>query len=379
MNKFDLIVKSPGINNNTKLMNQLDKKKILSDLELFYRINRKLNYIVVTGSNGKTTVTSLIESVLKSCSFVACGNIGKPIFDYIYENLNGLIVEASSYMLEYIYNFKPNIFILLNIEKHHLEHHLTFENYYMSKFKPLKNMLENDIVIYNLDDSIIKEELKKYNLKKYSFSMIDKNANCYYEEGIIYYENKVFMNLEDLSLIGEHNIKNIMTTILTCKKSCPNLKDELIINRIKCFQPLKHRLEIFFENSNTIFINDSKSTNPFSTIEAIKTISKKYSDKKIILIMGGKKENFDYSILNQYLVSIDRLYLYGECAKKISKETKIDNQIFPNIENIIRISDFTDRVVLFSPGAPSFDQFKNYEDRGEIFKNLVIEKYKKTI
>lgn len=374
---YDLIIKSPGISNDTKLMKIVDKTKVITDLELFYSFRKDLNLIVITGSNGKTTVTSLIGKILKDYSYDVCGNIGTPIFEFIETKSAGLVVEASSYMLEYIKDFKPNVFVILNIENHHLEHHKTFRNYYECKLKPLKNMKKNDIVIYNYDDEFLKDELKKYNVLKYTFSMKNNNADCYYENSTIYYKQDEFMKTNKLKVIGEHNIKNIMASILAVKGLSLNIENELVKNRINTFEPLSHRLEKFYEVDETVFINDSKSTNPYSTIEAIKSVKDKYQNKLINLIMGGKLETFNYSCLKIYLPYINEIFLFGECAEKIKNELDINNQLFPNLEALINENNFNDSVVLFSPGAPSFDQFDNFEKRGEHFKELIIDKYKK--
>lgn len=378
---YDYVIKSPGIPNNTKLLNSItNKTKILTDIELFYKLKKNNKSIVVTGSNGKTTVTSLLGVLLKNKKYGVCGNIGIPIFDCVESNFNGLIIEASSYMLEYVNEFKPNVFVLLNIEQHHLEHHKTFENYCRCKFNPIKNMSKDNILIYNFDDEVVKEEVNKFNLRKYSFSVKNNKSDCYYNNGIIYYNQCEYVKTDQFKLVGIHNIKNIMAAILTCKAITENgdiIEDEYIINQINSFEPLTHRLEKFYETDDLIFINDSKSTNPFATTEAINSVSLKYPEKSIHLIMGGKKENFDYHVLFSKLPYLNGIYLYGECADKIKKDLKIDSQIFPDIDSIFKIKKFKKGVVLFSPGAPSFDQFMDFEKRGEYFKNLIIKTFKK--
>lgn len=374
---FDLIVKSPGIVNNTYLLKNVKKNRVVTDLELFYRLNKSFDLITITGSNGKTTVTSLIEKVLNNFNYVACGNIGIPIFDYIDSQIKGLIVEASSFMLEYCKTFKPRIFVILNIEKHHLSHHLTFDNYLNSKLTPLKNMTNNDIIIYNYDDLIIKNEIIKYNCKKYSFSLNNKKSDCYLDNNYIYYNNKKFMSIDKLKLIGFHNIKNILASILVFQKIGFLIEDELIISSINNFQPLEHRLEKFLETSDLIFINDSKSTNPFATKEAIDSVKNYYKNKDIILIMGGKNENYDYSILLEKKKFLKKILLYGENKEKIKEELLVQDKVLSTIDEIINSLDVKNSVVLFSPGAPSYDQFQNFEERGTIFKNLIFKKYMK--
>ncbi len=372
-----LIIKSSGIPNNTHFLLSVKEKNIdvVTDLEFFFQIKEIDKCICVTGSNGKTTVTSLLQEILKEEGYEACGNIGIPIFDKINNQNNKLIIEASSYMLEYVKRFRPNVFIILNIEKHHLDHHHTFINYLKAKIKPLKNMGKDDIVIYQKDNVILERIINCYEMKKYSFSIDDDSSNCYYKNSFIYLNNEKVIETDKLNLIGIHNKENVMVALLTLNALNINYQEK--INKIYQFKPLSHRLEKVFSNysSSILFINDSKSTNIHSLEVAIKAIKDEYKNKKFYLIVGGMKINQDYSSLNKYESIFDKIYLYGkagvEYLKGLAKNHVWYKDLKTLLDNILKEKYENNDIILFSPGAPSYDEFKSFEERGEYFKRIV--------
>ena len=378
MNDIKLIIKSSGIANNTPLiLSALENNiEIITDLEFFYRLYYPEDLICVTGSNGKTTVTSLLGETLKEEGYEVCGNIGIPIFDKIYLNKAKLIIEASSYMLEYTKHFKPHIMIILNLEKHHLDHHQTFVNYIKAKIKALKNMNEDDVIIYHQDNILLDRIIKVYNVNRLSFSVKDDLADCYLKDYFIYFDNKRIIDVNKLHLVGTHNIQNIMVTLLTLHSLKINFQDHL--ETLYNFKTLSHRLENIFPNksNSALFINDSKSTNIHSLEVAIKTIIEKYINKKYYLIVGGTNINQDYSVIKKYEKVFTKIYFYGDAGKRYANILNKEEECFNKLENLLNIllkESFTeDDVILFSPGAPSYGEFKSYIERGNYFKMIIM-------
>lgn len=371
----ELIIKSPGIKNNTLFIKKAHYFgiKIISDIEYLYSqiINNKIDpcIISITGTNGKTTTTSILKSVLDD--FYTCGNIGTGLFDNN-KLVDRYLIECSSYMLEYTKTFKPSIHVILNIEKHHLSHHGSYVNYIKSKIKPLKNMNEDELFIFDDDNLLLKRIANVYVCKKESFSVKNNLAICYLKDDLIYYKNESILDVKTLKLNGIHNYKNIMASIIILKYL--NIDPDKI-SMIKQFEPLQHRLE-FFKTSNyqsTVFINDSKSTSPYALYEAVNLVKSKYNNKEIILLVGGKKEDVNYSLFDKVNNLVYKAYAFGEIASLI----KYANMRFKNLSvliNYLKNSELSNKVILFSPGAPSLDEFKNYEERGEYFKNSFIYK-----
>lgn len=382
LKKYDYIIKSSGIAFDTKLLIDASKAQIpvISDLELFYLFNKKTNYLGVTGSNGKTTTTVLIDKILETTYLGDMGgNVGIPLFSLIEEDNEYLVIECSSFMLHNIDKFTPHIYIILNVEHHHLNIHHTFSSYVKDKLKPLKNMTPNDIVIYNYDDKVLNRQIRNYQINKYSFSLKDNNlfASCYLVDDAIYYENELFVKINELILRESHNLQNIMASIIVGK--IMGVSDQNILNIIKTFVGLPHRLEKVYDTNDLTIYNDSKATNPFATIKAIETISQDSFNKEVILILGGEEKHEDYTCLKEYLNEINKIYLFGA-----NKETIIDTllkskkflnyEVKNNLEEII--IDIRKRmnkpmIILFSPASASHDMYENFEVRGNEFKNLI--------
>lgn len=376
LDDIDCIIKSPGIPNNTSLIVCAESKKIkiISDLELFYLLNKPKYNIFISGSNGKTTVTSLMGKLLEEIGFKVSGNIGIPLFDNYLSTYN--IIECSSYMLEYINEFKPNIYVLLNIKKHHLDHHYSFKNYIKAKLKPLKKMKEDDVLIYFKDDVILDRVVQVYNVRKLSFSLFDKNAECYLNNSHLYLDDKEILDANNLKLLGQDNFCNVMASLLVLKELNVDILNKLDI--ILNFHPLPHRLEMFFVPNYplTVFYNDSKSTNIYSLNSAISVICDKYKNKKVILIIGGREIKQDYKIDFYKYNNIFDIYFFGKAGLNYKKSNGFNSNDFPSLEKLLsflRIRDFSsDEVVLFSPGAPSMDEFSSFEERGKYFKEYFI-------
>lgn len=373
----DVLIKSPGIRNDERIVSDfLDKKKkIVTDLELLSEYLGGKKTICVTGTNGKSTAVTLLKSVLPDYELV--GNIGVPIFDKLDSDKN-LIIECSSYMCEYISEFKPDYTILLNIYPNHLDHHLTFSNYILSKGKLIRNTKK--IICYNYDDFytnslIAKVKEENTHCTYLSFSTKNPKADLYLLDSNIYFGERYICSLLDLNPYLQAYPENVLATILLCiaiNKPCVNYK-------FSNFKGLEHRLELFYSNNNLKFYNDSKSTNIYALNRAIKV----FKNDKVVLICGGflSKGKYDESIL--YQNNVKEIFITGDNKnhlKKLFIESGYSEDIislYDELEDTVKKVKMSEeeRVVLFSPGSQSFDKYNNFEERGKAFKELVFKYY----
>ncbi|WP_019138178.1 UDP-N-acetylmuramoyl-L-alanine--D-glutamate ligase [Peptoniphilus timonensis] len=325
LDKIDLIVKSPGIYPFHELLLKAREKniEIISDIELSYRNLKTKNVIAVTGTNGKTTTTTIIGDILKRVSQTyVVGNIGRGILEITGEAKSDdyLVIEASSFQLEDTIDFKPHIALLTYVTSDHLDWHKTTKNYVDAKFKIFKNQDENDFAILNYED---KELAKEYDLKaeKYYFSMekiSDKGA--FVQDGKIYFNDgkniEEILDTKDIKIPGDHNIKNIMAAIIGCKLL--NIDLDIIKKSITSFTGVEHRIEFVRELRGVKYYNDSKGTNPDSTEVAVAAM-----DSDVILIAGGYDKGAEFDdLIEKSKDKIKTAILFGETAEKISKACK---------------------------------------------------------
>lgn len=366
--EYDFIVKSSGIKFNTKLLNlaQFYKIPVISDLELYYLLNHKKKLIVITGTNGKTTTVTLVGKMMNQKTF---GNIGNPIFNC---NKNTPIIEASSFMLHHANQLKPHIFAITNIVPHHLDYHQNFDNYFNDKTKIINNMDYNDYLICNQN---MKEKLIKLyhpKCKIITFSTDEKISNATIDNEILIYDD-FNLKIKELEKKEKHNLENMMIALIIAKIN--HIDNEIIKNVLYDFKGLEFRMEKIIDKKNLVVYNDSKSTSPESLYVAIKSIENDYQDYFKILILGGKVVDNDYLKVNQYLDYFDKILIFGKFAEEI--KSLIFHQ---NIATYLKLEDLLEdlfmkikskKLILFSPSQPSYDLYKNYQERGKHF-NLLI-------
>lgn len=382
LDKIDLIVKSPGIYPFHELLIKAREKniEIISDIELSYRNLKTKNVIAVTGTNGKTTTTTIIGDILKRVSQTyVVGNIGRGILEITGEAKSDdyLVIEASSFQLEDTIDFKPHIALLTYVTSDHLDWHKTTKNYVDAKFKIFKNQDENDFAILNYEN---KELAKEYNLKaeKYYFSMekiSDKGA--FVQDGKIYFNDgeniEEVLDTKDIKIPGDHNIKNIMAAIIGCKLL--NIDLDIIKKSITSFTGVEHRIEFVRELRGVKYYNDSKGTNPDSTEVAVAAM-----DGDVILIAGGYDKGADFDdLIEKSKDKIKTAILFGETAEKISKACKKNDLEFYITKDLNKAVELAEKIscegddVLLSPACASWDMYSDYEVRGQHFKDLVKE------
>ena len=381
---FNLAVVSPGFNpqnNWIVAINNVDLP-IVSEIDLGVCELDPSKIIAVTGTNGKTTIVSLLNFLIDGS--IALGNIGNPICANLsnIKKESVIILELSSFMLYYSEKIQPKIAILSNITPDHINWHGSYDNYLLTKLKIFKNQNKNDFAILDADDanfdlysSFVKSKIISISLKK-------KVNGCYLKNGNIIFSfdhiNEIVVNESKLKIKGEHNLKNIMMCI--CAAFLMGSSLEQISKRLVDFCGLEHRIEFVSEINGVSYINDSKSTNLDSTIVACKAFK-----NPINLLVGGFEKKLD--VFPMFLELKDRvknIIAFGNCGRRYYEAAKsanvrnvfLEKGLKEAVDRAYKISKKGD-VVLLSPATSSFDEFKSYEERGCIFKQLVKEIGKK--
>lgn len=387
----DFIVTSPGIPVDSEVLSKAYSKglKVYAELE-FASWFAKGKIIAITGTNGKTTTTALTHYILENAGFKTFvgGNIGEPFSNFANKTDDNSItvLEVSSYQLDLIETFKPDVGVILNITPDHLERYQNnFPLYIQSKFRIVRNLGEGDLFIYNRDDENISKNLVRGKFLSQSFSVLDSSFATAY-----FYDNKIFIRVSDhldlpdasieksllvintneMLLKGVHNYYNAMAAILASKYVGCNL--DKIREGLSTFSGVEHRLEIVRMLNGVLYINDSKATNVRSTYYALKSY-----DSPLILILGGREKGNDYSEIKELVEERVKVILaFGESKEKIKKffETITKVIVCDSLEEVVQKSkelSLPGDVVLFSPACKSFDMFTDFEHRGRIFKELV--------
>ena len=380
---IDMAVVSPGVPLDLPFILKLKSKniEIIGEVELAYRLSQNPMFIGITGTNGKTTTTSLVGEIFKKANIdtYIVGNIGNPVIDTVdTANENSVLVtELSSFQLESIDTFKPHVSAILNFTEDHLNRHHTMEAYMEAKARIFKNQDEKDFCILNYDNKDVKSLSDNVKAKKIFFSR-KKSLDCgiYLDEDnniIINIDKKIkLLNKDELSLPGNHNLENCMAAAAIAYVS--NIDIDVIREVLKTFAGVEHRQEFVRNLNGIMFVNDSKATNPDSSIKAIESYN-----RPIVLIAGGmdKQSSFD-EFLDAAKENVYALVLLGETAQKIKECAQ--NKGFDNITVVKDMKEAVNAsyqiakggdVVLLSPACASWDMYKSFEVRGIDFKDNV--------
>ena len=378
----DFWVISPGVPNDIEIIKQAIKLNIpiIGEIEFASRFTN-LPIIAVTGSNGKSTTVNILYSMLKTDKLqpILAGNIGIPFSEKVHEELknpdlgNIYILEISSFQLEFIDQFRPTICAFLNISPDHLDRYKNIDKYLKMKLKMIKNHKKNDILVYNIDDLVLDKVFKNYKIKKIPFSISIKTPFFGFNETKIYNENnEPYVFIDDITLKGKHNLSNLIAAATIAKLM--NVNDDVIIDTMKKFSGIDHRLQVIEKVNGITYVNDSKATNIHSVIVAINSFK-----TPIILLLGGKNKNSDFRLLLPHTKRhVKHIVSYGEAggeiAAAIGDAVRLNcvsslSEAVASAHNLASTGD----VVLMSPGCASFDQFNNFEERGEKFISLVNE------
>ena len=378
---------TPGISINDKKFSKAEKSKLKRDLNLYYENITTEKIIAITGTNGKSTTTKLIGDILKKSSkkvFVG-GNIGEPLCNSILQKKLFFyhVVELSSYQLESIKNFEPKISIILNLAQDHLDRYENFTQYVEAKKNILK-INSNNINLISIDDKFSKKIFNDINIKnKISFSLHNSNADIYYENGFIvdkYFSKFKKHKLQNISLdlSQTYNIQNMLAAYAVCKYLRIPIK--FFNESIKNFKGLPFRSSIILNTKSKLIINNSKATNVAS---ALFTLENK---KNIFLLLGGiAKKGDEFEKFIKFKNDIKKIYIYGKSRLLIKKQMKLNSisEVYENLEGAFNnlwkhLERFDGKAtVIFAPACASFDQFENFEKRGDFFNKLVFKKIKK--
>jgi len=375
----ELIIPSPGVPADAPLLQSARSKglTIWSEIELASRF-LKGRLIGITGSNGKTTTTSLIEHILKNAGFstILAGNIGTPLISYVEKTSDKTITvaELSSFQLELIEKLRPNISVFLNLTPDHLDRHHTLESYGAAKARIFENQTEADSSVLNADDpgatpyAPAKPQVFWFSRKQRvaEGAFVKENEVLFRREGI---EEKV-LKLADIPLAGAHNVENVLAAVAATRLA--GAEPASVAKGVRSFAGVEHRLEFVAEIGGVRFYNDSKATNADATRKALDAFP-----GRILIILGGKDKGSDYTALQAPLREKAILaLLIGAAASKIEKQIagSVAIEQAGTIERAVETAAHAARpgdVILLAPACASFDQFQNYEHRGRVFKELV--------
>lgn len=380
--KSDIVVVSPGVPLNIPIVEKIRERKI----KLMSEIEFAFNYydgkiIAITGSNGKSTTATLTYHILKNCGFdvYLAGNIGVPFSEIVLStNSDSLVVlELSSFQLELLISFKANVSALLNLSPDHIDRYSSIEDYYRAKLHIFSRQETNDWAVLNADDKNVVELTSEINARKLMFSVAGEvPRGTFVRNGYIWTifpgggETRV-LQANEIGIPGPHNLSNALAAVSSVIPFAPAI--EKIRETLRSFKGIEHRLERFLEYNGTIFVNDSKATNPDSLKYALLSF-----DRPIVLIAGGYDKGNDFAdIRDIFRTKVKAVVFTGATAEQMASQladtvnfSAIVKPFEKAVETAISLAAPGD-IVMLSPGCASFDEFKNFEHRGKVFKETV--------
>ena len=375
---YDYVVKNPGIVMTHKCVVKALQLgiKVINEVEVAYHfLPKDIKIVGITGSNGKTTTTTIAYEILKAAGIPVHigGNIGIPLSKLveIIKSKDVLVIEVSDHQLCNIVDFKTNISVLTNLSEVHLDFHGTYENYKNIKKRIFNRHTNNDIAILNYENNDVMEISKDTLSHKLYFSSKQKK-DVYIENNFIMFKDEKIISLSDIRIKGIHNYENIMCAILIAKQF--NVENEVIKGVLEDFAGVEHRIEFVDKINGREFYNDSKATNIESTIIALKSF-----DKPTILLLGGLDRGHSFDGLEPYMGNVTNIICYGETKNRIKEwadKINVDCVVVELLEDAVKaaynLSD-ENSVILLSPACASWDQYKSFEIRGDEFKRIVGE------
>ena len=375
---IDVIVKNPGIPYDNILIVEAEKRNIpvITEIELAGLLANDNEIIGITGSNGKTTTSTLIAKMLAmgNKKVQLAGNIGvvaTDIAEQLGEN-EKLVLELSSFQLLGIQSFRPHVAVLLNLFDAHLDYHGSIANYIEAKTNVFKNQTESDFLIYNADDARVHEVVKQAKSILVPFSVSKKHlSGGWIQNNAIYFKDEEIMSLHDIVLVGEHNLENILAAVSVAIISGATKED--IQSVLKTFSGVKHRLQFVANIDNRLFYNDSKATNILATQKALQSFK-----QPTILLAGGLDRGNSFESLLPFLTNVKAMVVFGETAEKLkdlAKEANIERvQKVKNVREAANTAYQMSKegdIILLSPACASWDQYKTFEERGDMFIQAV--------
>lgn len=377
---FDYLIKNPGVPIDHKYVLKARKLgiEVINEVEMTYRLLPKnMKIVAITGTNGKTTTTTLTYQILKAAfgeRVVLAGNIGYPLSSVLKE-LNRdsiLVMEVSCQQLENMSEFHPNVAVMTNLSPAHIDFLKSYENYKRVKAKLFQNQTSDDVAILNFENEDVLEETKNiYSTKKY-FSSKNSDSLCHLEGQDIYYGEEKVMSRDQIFIAGMHNVENVMAALMVAKEF--DVSNDVIIHVVSNFRGVEHRLEYVDTVDGRRFYNDTEATNIKCTQIALSSF-----DQPIVLILGGLERGQDFMELVPYMEHVKAIVAIGQCRErvlefgnKIGVPTYSYEFLKDGFKKCIQESEAND-IILLSPASASWDQYKECEVRGAEFKKLVEE------
>ena len=380
---YDLCVKNPGVPYRSPFMEALAQHgvPVITEIELAFQVAKPQHYIAITGTNGKTTTTTLVYEILNAAfpgKAHLCGNIGIPLCEIVMEE--GLMeesdhyiaLEISNYQLVNIDRFRPDVATIINLTPDHVDFMGSLEAYYKSKTEVYRNMTPEDTFLLNADDPVLAEYVKKYpvpaTVRSFSLDRTDTD-NCV-RDGQLYVGDEPVLPLSSIRLPGKHNLQNVMIAVSTAKVL--GIANETIREVVEGFTGVEHRIEFVREKDGVRYYNDSKGTNTDATVTALKAF-----DKGVILLIGGFEKGLPMDDVKAHLGCVKKVIGYGACGPRLVADTVGEDGIVVTtldeaVAEAVKIAESGDTVLL-SPTTSSFDQYTCFEERGDHFKKLVNE------
>ncbi|MCF0258960.1 MAG: UDP-N-acetylmuramoyl-L-alanine--D-glutamate ligase [Erysipelotrichaceae bacterium] len=376
---YDYIVKNPGIPYRAPLVKYFQEKNvpIYTEIETAFRAAPNFTYGAVTGTDGKTTIVTLLHEMLKrkNQNAFAAGNIGTPLSEAVLQLQDqpaDIALELSNFQLLGIDQFRPHVSLVSNLAPDHLDYMDSLEDYYKSKFEIYRNCTKDDYFIRNIDDPEIVKYAVNIPASVIDFSLKDENADLRIRGGKAMLWDQVLFDPADLKLVGDFNLGNAMMAAATAYLMGVSLED--IQTVIREFPGVEHRIEYVGTHNGVRIYNDSKATNTHSAEAALSSF-----DGNVILLCGGKNKGIDYTVLKEFDSRIKHCFSFGEIRDVFKDIFTSQTSVETMEEALDKALDLAEEgdVILLCPATSSFDQFKNYEVRGEIFKELVKERISK--
>lgn len=378
---FDFVVKNPGVPYRSPMMQKLQERNIpvITEIELAYQVAKPQHYIAITGTNGKTTTSTLTYEILRRAfpgKAHLCGNIGIPLCEIVMEN--GLMeegghyiaLEISNFQLVNIDKFRPEVATIINLTPDHIDFMGSLDNYYKSKTEVYRNMAGNDVFLLNADDPVVKEYTDRYPVKcaKESFSTDSQSADCITKDGYLEIKGEKIIPLNAIKIVGKHNLQNVMIAVSAAKAI--GISNDVILEAVSSFKGVEHRIEFVREIDGVKYYNDSKGTNTDATITALKAF-----DHGVILLVGGFEKGLPMDEMKKHLGCVKKIIGFGACGARLVHDlVGEDGIVVTTLDEAVaeanKIAESGDTVLL-SPTTSSFDQYTCFEERGDHFKKII--------
>lgn len=378
---FDFVIKNPGVPYRSPMMQKLQERNIpvITEIELAYQVAKPQHYIAITGTNGKTTTSTLTYEILRRAfpgKAHLCGNIGIPLCEIVMEN--GLMeegghyiaLEISNFQLVNIDKFRPEVASIINLTPDHIDFMGSLDNYYKSKTEVYRNMAGNDVFLLNADDPVVKEYTDRYPVKcaKESFSTDSQSADCIAKDGYLEIKGEKIIPLNAIKIVGKHNLQNVMIAVSAAKAI--GISNDVILEAVSSFKGVEHRIEFVREIDGVKYYNDSKGTNTDATITALKAF-----DRGVILLVGGFEKGLPMDEMKKHLGCVKKIIGFGACGARLVHDLVGEGGIVVTtldeaVAEANKIAESGDTVLL-SPTTSSFDQYTCFEERGDHFKKII--------